>query len=267
MEKEEKILKDYIENKISGGDNVLKAAVGSINAQRTKELTGAINNLHGTVNLAASNLMTNLGFQTGNLNRGIETQVNNLIASSERLSQSNEDNSKKTHRLTIWNIILTAVSTTVAFAGILNIYYTYQIKNESVRTNQINEQPFLNFTDFNDRPYKFTNSGKGVATNFILIVWDKYAKQLYATPEGSVGEALAINVSTSINPSDLTKTNFEHIKQIPAVEELLREANKKDTSWFALVYEDIYANPYATLIRGPGGNYTENVKFIKLKKN
>jgi len=274
-DEDEEILKLYVKGGITGEDNRLRATIGNLTAKRSEQLTKSITALAKTITSEFFNLMTNLGSHTqkltgtltndlDGLNRGIENQVEKLIRSNEELGKINLENSKKTHNFTIVNIVLTIIITLTGVVGLWNIFLTNTIKDETIKTNQINEQPLLIFTDFNITPYKISNSGKGVAMNFLMVVWDKGAKQLYITPQGGVGEALAVNSSVSISPSDLVKTNFDQAKKVPGIAKLINETEKKDTSWFVIVYEDIYGNSYATLIRGPGGDYNENAKFIKL---
>jgi hypothetical protein len=278
MENEEKILKGYTEGQATGEDNKLTAAVGLLSSKRTKELVAAIDGLHQIADRVSTNLMINLGHHVGNLNSGIEKQVQNLnggieqqvrnvIASNESLGSSNERYAEKMQKFTKVNIWLTTVIAVTGIIGLWNIILTNQIKDESIRANQINEQPLLIFTDFSEKPYKISNSGKGVATNFLMVLWDKNGKQLYMTPESGVGEALAVNMSIFIDPSSLIKTDFTQASKVPVIDKVIKNAQQKNTSWFAIVYEDIYGNPYATLVRGQGGDYTENVRFIRLNKD
>lgn len=274
-EKEEEILEKYIKGTETGEDNKLRATIGSLTAKKTEELTESINAFPNAIRLEFYNLMINLGSHTDKLARNfsenmmglsynIETQVDKIIESNKQLEQSNVKNSEKTNRFTKVNIWLTVIIAFTGVIGLANIFLTNEIKNETIRTNQINEQPLLIFTDYNMAPYKVTNSGKGVAMNFLIVLYDKPNKQLYITSEGGIGEALAVDMSVSILPSELVKISSANANRIAIVARLLKETQKKDTAWFAIVYEDIYGNPYATLIRGPGGGYAENAKFLKL---
>ncbi len=278
MEKEEEILEGYIKGTKHGEDNKLRATVGSLGSKRSKELSDSINTLKNTISHSVSNLIINNTHNAGELKRGIDEQVQNLnqgiarqaeniISSNERLSESNESNAQKTHKFTIVNIFLTVIIAATGVIGLWNIYLTNEIKDESIKANQISEQPFLNFVD-EGQPFKFINSGKGVALNIILLVWDKPQKQLYITPESSVGEALGVDKNGVIENTQLDKANINQIKkQIPRIAKAIDIAQSKDTAWFALVYDDIYGKTFVTLVRGTGGDYREAVQFIRLSEN
>ncbi len=101
MEKEEEILEKYIRGTQTGEDNKLRAAVGSLDSKRTKELTTSLNALERSINHSVSNLIINIDHNAGNLIRSvgtsmeslgqsIEKQIDNLIESNEKLGRSNE---------------------------------------------------------------------------------------------------------------------------------------------------------------------------------
>ena len=150
--------------------------------------------------------------------------------------------------------------------GLVSSAASWLTVQNSIQANIISEQPFLNFIDIDDQPYQFINSGKGVALNIFLILWDKPGSQLYATPERAVIEAIAPgNVTPGhIDARSLIKTSSSDIEdKLPGIAGLFQAANHEDTSWFSLIYEDIYGRKYATLVRGPGTKeYTKAVEFI-----
>ncbi|GEM_PF-1330109 len=152
--------------------------------------------------------------------------------------------------------------------GLASSLISLSAVQNSKETNIISEQPFLNFTDINNNPYKFINSGKGVALNIFLVLWDKPGNQLYVTPENAVLEAGApgTNIVGSIEAKELVRSSFlETESKLPFISKLFKTAIKENTSWFALIYQDIYGRRYATLVRGPGTKeYTKAVEFIDL---
>jgi len=78
MEPEE-IISGYIERRQTGEDNLLRAAVGKLTADRTKELAQSIQSLHHQIPLTVSELRET-----------ISRNADKMIASNERLSISNE---------------------------------------------------------------------------------------------------------------------------------------------------------------------------------
>jgi hypothetical protein len=126
MEKEEEILDKYIKGITTGEDNKLRATVGSLNAKVTKGLIETIIQLKSEIANSASNLHTGLSFFTDKLsktmsdevsalNHGIAQQVENLIASNERLSKSNEQYAKWMKWLTIGLVATSVAQVIVAF--------------------------------------------------------------------------------------------------------------------------------------------------------
>jgi hypothetical protein len=164
-----------------------------------------------------------------------------------------------------YNTTLYLAVASIIFGIISSIASWYTVQN-SIKANIISEQPFLNFVDIDQEPYQFINSGKGAALNIFLILWDKNGKQLYVTPEGAVLEAVSPSTTVlgKIDAGALVRSNFSEMRnKLPKMERLFQVAEKEDTSWFALIYEDIYGRKYATLIRGPGTKeYTKAVEFI-----
>jgi hypothetical protein len=95
MTKEEEILKEYIDGRQTGDDNRLNAAIGQLTADRSRDLTNSVDNLRVQLSLTVSDLR-----------KTITTNTENVIKSSERLSQSNESNAKSMNRLTLGLLIV-----------------------------------------------------------------------------------------------------------------------------------------------------------------
>lgn len=273
---EEEILDGYINGTKHGQDNKLRATIGSISAKRSKELSNSIKDLESHLGLSIKNLLVNLTYNVENinnclskqvevLNQGIRKETDKLITSNEILSKSNEKNAEKTHKFTKVNILLTAIIVISGVIGLLNLYLTNQIKSESIKANQISEQPFLNFIDDN-KPYKFINSGKGVALNFLLLLWDGSNKQFYITSDGAIGEALGINQTGYIANTELIKISEDQIKKISRLNKLVEKVKLGDNPWFALIYNDIYDREFATVIFGQIGEYKEAVRFLEFDR-
>jgi hypothetical protein len=92
---EEEILKEYIDGRQTGDDNRLNAAIGQLTADRSRDLTNSVDNLRVQLSLTVSDLR-----------KTITTNTENVIKSSERLSQSNESNAKSMNRLTLGLLIV-----------------------------------------------------------------------------------------------------------------------------------------------------------------
>ena len=76
----EEILNNYIEQKETGSDNMLRAAIGKLTADRSKELAQSIQSLHQQIPITISELRETISRNT-----------NKIILSNERLSKSNEN--------------------------------------------------------------------------------------------------------------------------------------------------------------------------------
>ncbi len=85
----EEIIKEYIEQRKTGEDNQLRAAVGRLTADRSKELGDSIRGLNIAVPTAIYTL-----------EKAINASAKEMINSNERLSQSNEKYSKAMKWLT-----------------------------------------------------------------------------------------------------------------------------------------------------------------------
>ncbi len=167
------------------------------------------------------------------------------------------------------NTTLYIATASIVF-GLVSSIAAYLTVQNAIQANIISEQPFLNFVDMGNKPYQFLNTGKGVALNIFLILWDKPRNQLYATPEGAVIEAIPPGsaIPGHIDAGDLIKANSVEVEdKLPSISRLFQAASQEDTSWFSLIYEDIYGRKYATLIRGPGTKeYTKAVEFIDFNR-
>ncbi len=128
MEKEEQILDTYIQGRQSGEDNKLRAAIGSLNARRTKELSDSITVLKSTINSSIHNLIISihnqgdnlnksLEQQVSNLNSGIAQQVDNLIKSNMELGASNEKYAYWMKWLTFGMLITSVAGLIIAWMG------------------------------------------------------------------------------------------------------------------------------------------------------
>src|SRR5882724_5967003 len=126
MNNEQKILDSYISGAISGEAQKLEAAIGSLNARRTEELTSTILALRNTINSSVRDLMINNGSNADNivrgvdasmdfLGKGIEIQVANLIRSNERLSESNEKYTFWIKWLTFGLVLASIAQVTISF--------------------------------------------------------------------------------------------------------------------------------------------------------
>lgn len=276
MEKEEEILDKYIKGTYSGEDNKLRAVVGSLTSKSSKELTEAIKTLNGAIKFYASNLILNntsnidrlnrgIDEQVGYLNRGIAQQTLNIINSNKELSESNKRSAEKTHKFTRINTILTFFIVLTGAISLWNIILTIDIKNESIRANQISEQPFLEFINDGGKPVKFINSGKGVALNILFLKWNNTNKELYVTLEGEVGGALGVGREGEMDVTRMGRVDTQEIvKKIPSISKIIQITNKENINWLALVYEDVYGRQFATLFRGTGGDYNKATEFLKL---
>jgi predicted Zn-ribbon and HTH transcriptional regulator len=78
MDIEEQILQEYIKGKRTGGDNQLRAVIGSINAKSTKKLSEEISNLHRQIPITISELRDNLS-----------RQANKIIEANKKIADSN----------------------------------------------------------------------------------------------------------------------------------------------------------------------------------
>lgn len=128
MEKEEKILDTYIQGKQSGEDNKLRAAIGSLNAKRTKELSDSITVLKSTIDSSIHNLIISIHHQGDSLNRSLEQQVSNLnscmaqqvdnlIESNMKLGASNEKYAYWMKWLTFGLLITSVAGVLIAWTG------------------------------------------------------------------------------------------------------------------------------------------------------
>lgn len=100
----EEILQSYIDGRQNGEDNKLRAAVGKLAADRSKELTDAIRLLHQQVPITISELRAT-----------IRQSADAMIASNERLSRSNEAYSKWIKWLTVGLVLVGVAQVIVAF--------------------------------------------------------------------------------------------------------------------------------------------------------
>jgi len=104
--KPEQILEEYIKGTKTGADNQLRASIGKLTADRTKELTNAIQALHQQFPITISELR-----QT------ISRNTDNLIKSNEKLSKSNEAYAQWIKWLTFALVAVGIASVVVAWIG------------------------------------------------------------------------------------------------------------------------------------------------------
>lgn len=79
----EQILNTYISGDQTGEDNKLRATVGKLSAERSKELTNAISTLQKQIPVSISDLRST-----------ISNNADKIIQSNEKLSRSNENYAK-----------------------------------------------------------------------------------------------------------------------------------------------------------------------------
>ena len=79
----EQILNTYISGTQTGEDNKLRAAVGKLSAERSKELTNAISTLQKQIPASINDLRST-----------ISNNADKIIQSNEKLSRSNESHAK-----------------------------------------------------------------------------------------------------------------------------------------------------------------------------
>jgi len=103
----EEIIKGYMDGTIASvgpaKENQLQAAIGKLSADRSKELTDAIRNLHHQIPITISELRET-----------IRTNSDKMIASNERLSDSNESYAKWMKWLTIGLVLVGATQVIVS---------------------------------------------------------------------------------------------------------------------------------------------------------
>lgn len=104
MAEAEQILEEYIKRGGVEGDNLLRASVGKLTADRTKELAEAVDHLREQLPLTGMDIR-----QT------IATTTENLIKSNERLAKSNETYSRWIKWLTLALVLVGIAQVVVAW--------------------------------------------------------------------------------------------------------------------------------------------------------
>ena len=110
MDTEKQILEDYIKGSRTGSDNQLRAAIGSLNAKSTEELSKAVSNLHQQIPTTISKLRNNLSQQT-----------DKMIETNKRIADSNSKYAKALNTFTFVLAIATIALVVVGFLQYLTI--------------------------------------------------------------------------------------------------------------------------------------------------
>jgi len=103
MDDLEAILNDYIKGNRTGEDNMLKAAAALLEANRTKELSHSLQMLHQQIPIFIKDLK-----------QGISNNTDKMVASNEKLQESNEDYAKWMKRLTFALVFVGVAQVVVA---------------------------------------------------------------------------------------------------------------------------------------------------------
>ena len=134
----EEILQEYIQHRRTGEDNQLRAAIGLLTADRTRELGDAIKGL-------------NMGVPTAiySLQKAIDTSAVEMISSNEKLGKSNEKYSTAMKWLTtaLFIAALVQAGATIWSAYLQSNYLDFEKKKwhqeqqrQEVRDNCIRNQ-------------------------------------------------------------------------------------------------------------------------------
>lgn len=121
MENEEQIIEEYILGQKSGEDNKLRAAIGNLNANRTRELSDSIDKFQNQLFISTNDL--NAGIRAGVddltnvFHRSLLETKDQLQYLNKNLSNFNNQSSK----LQFWLILWTAV---IALATLANVFIT-----------------------------------------------------------------------------------------------------------------------------------------------
>jgi len=178
-------------------------------------------------------------------------------------------NKSFTEKVSFWNLFAIIATLIVLF---FYTGYTKDIANEAIKTTQINSRPLLSLTytdtEGDQEPYNIRNFGKGPALNVIVVVRDIKSNGIFLSNQGDMLIALPQDITMKIPRSNLQELSTEEAKtKLPGANSLIEELSKKQNNQFALVYEDIFGNTFATIFKGSIYEYGEGIEFAELQKN
>jgi len=162
-------------------------------------------------------------------------------------------------RLEFWNLIILVIT-----LGVLSAYtyYTKQILQEAIKTNQISSQPFLVLISEYVEPYKFINNGKGPALNIIII--EKMNGKIMMSSEANISGGLGLNGTGQILRKDFIEADKEKIIQkIPQLKN--SDLFERQSNWICLIYEDIFGNKFISVHSGSGNDFSKAIEFKQLR--
>lgn len=180
------------------------------------------------------------------------------------MEKNNKKLSDKNYHFWFGLINIIILSLTMFFL-ILYTNYTREILNETNKSNQLAQLPFLDFWTEYDNPFIFENKGKGPALNIFILEGSKYG-DFYISPETDILSALTVGRTSIIKKSNLVKIEKQKIvDKIPELSIFIDKVSKKENNWICLVYEDVFENKFYTINNGVGNKYDEIIEFGKIE--